>query len=195
VTPRIRELLTLLADPHAPMLPGERAELAGLVRLLLARPIPDQTVNAGYIVQHVIDGYPREPGAYRSWLVACEDPATGEWVTWECYVMDDGEHPGRLAYGAGHYFYSSDPAINKHRALRDLARRAGVPVATVSMDTDETLSRLTDWPYDLNYKEADDLIAGADAQPGREVGHGTARLTRREDSSSVRYDLREQPKR
>lgn len=194
VTPRIRELLPLL-EPGSPMLPSEAAELARLTRLLLARPIPDQTVNAGKIVRHVIDGYPREPGAYRSWWVACEDPDTGEWVTWECCVMDDGEHPGKLAYNAGAYFFSTDRTSNKDRALRSLARRAGIPVATVNMDADETISRLLDWPYRLKYKDASGLVARAGLQPGTEKGSGTARLTARETAGRVRYDLREQGKR
>jgi hypothetical protein len=110
---------------------GDGLVLQGLVRdvrVLLARPIPNVTRKGGKIVRAVIDGKPRVPGYYKSWWVACEDDT--EWVTWECYVMDDVDDAPRLAYNAGEYFYSPDQVVNKRRALRDLARRAGITDAS-----------------------------------------------------------------
>jgi hypothetical protein len=193
VTPRIRELArALLADPLTEQLPYTR-ELAELVGVLLARPITDQTVNAGKIVRHVIDGKPAEPGYLRSWWVAAEDPETGEWVTWEACALEGGM-AGQIGYNGGDYFSSPDAASNKRRALRSLARRAGVPVAPVNMDEDEAISQLTSQygPYRLAYKAADALMVRAAQREGLEVADGPAGLTaRKHGSSALRYDLRE----
>jgi hypothetical protein len=193
--PHVRELLLLHIEAHTDLMPEAAVALAGHVRAMLARPIPGETMNAGKIVRHVIDGPPAEPGYLKSWWVAAEDPDTGEWVTWQACALE-GELSGRIGYNGGDYFNHPDPAVNKRRALRSLSRRAGVPVATVNMDADEAFSQLLSrsGPH-LEYKKALALMKRADTQPGKEVGSGTARLTRREHTSAARYDLREVPKR
>lgn len=192
VTPRIRELAGRLIASGRDS--AEIRELAGLAGVLLARPIPGETVNAGKVVRHVIDGSPASPGLLKSWHVACESTdEPGTWVTWEACALD-GSQAGRLGYNAGHYFTSTDAASNKRRALRDLARRAGVPVAPVNMDEDETISQLTDryGPYRLEYKAACALITRAVQREGLEVADGPAGLTAyKHGSSALRYDLRE----
>ena len=123
-TGRISKLLELQADATAPMLPSERTGLASLVSTLLARPIPDVTVNVGYIVRAVLPGGRKENGLLETWWVAAEND-TGDWVTWEAMALD-GEFAGRLGYNAGRYFTDPDaPAANQRGALADLAVRAG----------------------------------------------------------------------
>lgn len=190
-TARIRELLS--QPVHEGITPDAAVELAGLVRHLLARPIPNVTRNGGKIVRAVIDGKPREPGAYKTWWVACEDDE--EWVTWECYVMDDGDNPGHLAYNGGDYFFGPDQKRNKRRALRSLASRAGVPVATLRMDTDDAYAALCDkyGLYRLDAKTADRLITRALAAPGTEVKSKGAALTATlpRVGEYYRFDLRD----
>ena len=95
----------------------------------MAPPVPGITVNAGYVIRAVLPGHPAGNGLLESWWVAAERGKPGdedhEWVTWEAYALD-GDQAGRLAYNAGHYFYSGAPAANKQDALLDLARRAGI---------------------------------------------------------------------
>lgn len=120
MTGRIRELLRGLGGES----PGEADELAALVTSLLARPIPDVTANASYIMQAVIRQHYASPGLREEWLVAAENPERGAWVTWSAYGRDvHGD--GGLSYDAGHYFDGPDQAANRRAAMTDLAIRAG----------------------------------------------------------------------
>ena len=99
--------------------------LAAAVRATrtMASPAPDVTQNAGYTVRAVMPGHPAGNGLLESWYVAAEND-NGSWVTWEAHALD-GNQAGRLAYNAGHYFTSTDAALNRRHALADLAVRAG----------------------------------------------------------------------
>jgi hypothetical protein len=85
---------------------------------LLARPIPEVTRNAGHTVRAVMP-------AGDHWYVAAEDDSRSQWVTWACTAWDDD---GQLVFDAGNYFFSADRDRNRQRAMRDLARRAGIKV-------------------------------------------------------------------
>lgn len=90
-----------------------------------APPRPDFTVNQGFTIRAVLPGHPPEPGLLESWWVAAERAEDGEWVTWEAYRLD-GEQAGKLGYSSGDYLGGTDPDRNRHDAMTDLARRAGL---------------------------------------------------------------------
>lgn len=196
-TPRIRKLLAELAGvlnagDNLNVWEDGVAELITLTREMLARPIPGETVNVGYVIRHVIDGHPAEPGLLRSWWVAGERE-DGAWVTWEAAALD-GSMSGSIGYNAGDYFGNDDPAVNRRRALRSLAERAGVPVATERMDASEAFSQLMSRyrPYQLRYDDADALLIRASQHLRQEVRGGKAGLTAYLASDgTMRYDLRE----
>ena len=144
VTPRIRELIGRMIASGRDS--ADIRELAELTGVLLARPIVDETVNAGYVVRHVIDGSPASPGLLKTWWVACESTdEPGSWVTWEACALD-GSQAGRLGYNAGHYFQSPTRAcrdgLNRRRALADLAKRAGALPDIARLAADEMDSDL-----------------------------------------------------
>jgi len=107
----------------------------------MAPPVPGVTSHNGYTVRAVIYDHAHADGYLEAWRVAGEDPE-GRWVTWNAYAGDpSGSQAGRLSYDTGSYFGSPDPALNRTRALADLAVRAGILAGVARRIADEILSR------------------------------------------------------
>ena len=118
----VRAALTPLPAGEA----GRMAAEADRAARTMAPPMPGVTRHNDYIVRAVIYRNPKVPGLLEAWWVAGEDVMTGHWVTWNAYAGDPaGSQAGRLSYDAGHYFGSTDAALNRKQALADLAERAG----------------------------------------------------------------------
>jgi len=124
-----RELASTVRAALTPLPAGEADRMAAeadLAARTMAPPMPGVTRHNDYIVRAVIYRNPKVPGLLEAWWVAGEDTVTGHWVTWNAYAGDPaGSQAGRLSYDAGNYFEGTDAAGNKHRAIGDLAVRAG----------------------------------------------------------------------
>lgn len=153
----IATLANVVRDQIRPLPEGEAERLAAQAdsnARTMAPPVPDVTVNGNYTVRAVLPGHPAERGLLQSWWVACQETTDGgHWVTWEAYRMD-GPSAGHLAYNAGHYFHSPDPAANRTRALGDLAVRAGLMSEMADRIADEvTRYHAITGPYTTGERE------------------------------------------